>query len=48
MIMRGLALAFMTGMMTLLGTVPVSAAISLAPIDFSDRTLANGLRVILV
>jgi zinc protease len=34
--------------MTLSGTAPASAAISLAPIDFSDRTLTNGLRVILV
>jgi len=34
--------------MSLSGTAPASAAISLAPIDFSDRTLANGLRAILV
>ncbi|MFN2460325.1 MAG: M16 family metallopeptidase [Candidatus Velthaea sp.] len=34
--------------MTISASTPASAAIALAPIDFSDRTLPNGLRVLLV
>ncbi|GAC1590294.1 MAG: pitrilysin family protein [Candidatus Velthaea sp.] len=48
MTLRVIALAVMAVMMTVSGAAPASAAISLAPIDFTDRTLANGLRVILV
>ncbi|GAC1408862.1 MAG: pitrilysin family protein [Candidatus Velthaea sp.] len=48
MTLRVFALAVIAVMMSVSGAVPASAAISLAPIDFTDRTLANGLRVILV